>query len=31
MTLPDQPNSRMQRYRLTAKGGRWVRAHEGGL
>jgi ATP-dependent DNA helicase RecG len=29
MTLPDQPNSRLQRYRLTALGQRWLRAHTG--
>lgn len=31
MTLPDKPNSRLQRYRLTAIGRRWLKAHpEGG-
>ncbi len=29
MKLPDQPNSRLQRYRLTALGQRWLRAHTG--
>jgi ATP-dependent DNA helicase RecG len=29
MTLPGQPNSRLQRYRLTALGQRWLRAHNG--
>ncbi len=29
MTLPDQPNSRLQRYRLTALGRRWLSAHTG--
>ena len=24
MTLPDKPNSRSQRYRLTAKGKKWL-------
>lgn len=24
MTLPDKPNSRSQRYRLTAKGQQWL-------
>lgn len=27
MTLPDQPNSRLQRYRLTAKGLQWLESH----
>ena len=26
MTLPQQPNSRLQRYRLTEKGKQWLRA-----
>ena len=30
MTLPDKPNSRSQRYRLTALGQRWLDAHAGG-
>ncbi len=28
MTLPDTPNSRLQRYRLTSKGRSWLQAHE---
>ena len=27
MTLPDQPNSRLQRYRLTDQGRDWVKAN----
>ena len=27
MTLPDQPNSRLQKYRLTAKGQQWLEQH----
>ncbi len=27
MTLPDQPNSRLQRYRLTSKGRQWLQSH----
>ena len=30
MTLPDKPNSRSQRYRLTALGQRWLDAHPEG-
>ena len=30
MTVPDQPNSRLQRYRLTDQGRRWLRARGGG-
>jgi ATP-dependent DNA helicase RecG len=30
MTQPDKPNSRSQRYRLTAIGRRWLEAHPGG-
>lgn len=30
MTLPDKPNSRLQRYRLTAIGRQWLEAHPGG-
>lgn len=26
-TLPDQPNSRLQRYRLTSKGQQWLQTH----
>ena len=29
MTLPDRPNSRSQRYRLTALGQRWLAAQPG--
>jgi ATP-dependent DNA helicase RecG len=29
MTLPDKPNSRSQRYRLTALGQRWLAAQTG--
>ena len=29
MTRPDQPNSRLQRYRLTPKGQQWLVSHEG--
>ena len=29
MTFPDKPNSRSQRYRLTALGQRWLDAHSG--
>ena len=29
MTHPDKPNSRSQRYRLTALGQRWLDAHSG--
>lgn len=29
MTLPDKPNSRLQRYRLTATGRQWLEAHSG--
>ncbi len=29
MTLPNQPNSRPQRYRLTAKGRQWLKARAG--
>lgn len=25
MTIPDQPNSRLQRYQLTARGVQWLR------
>lgn len=28
MTLPDQPNSRLQRYRPTAKGQQWLQARK---
>jgi hypothetical protein len=28
MTLPDKPNSRLQRYRLTDQGRRWIQ-HQG--
>jgi predicted transcriptional regulator len=28
MTLADKPNSRLQKYRLTAKGQRWVEQHK---
>lgn len=27
MTLPDKPNSRSQRYRLTVSGRQWLEAH----
>jgi ATP-dependent DNA helicase RecG len=27
MTLPEQPNSRLQRYRLTNKGLQWLKAN----
>ena len=30
MTLPDKPNSRSQRYRLTPLGQRWLDTHPGG-
>jgi hypothetical protein len=30
MTFPDKPNSRLQRYRLTAIERRWLDAHPGG-
>jgi len=31
MTLPDKPQSRLQRYRLTAQGQQWVRSrHQDG-
>jgi hypothetical protein len=30
MTLPDKPNSRSQRYRLTALGRRWLDEHSSG-
>ncbi len=30
MTLPDKPNSRSQRYRLTALGQHWLDTHPGG-
>jgi predicted HTH transcriptional regulator len=30
MTLPDKPRSRLQRYRLTATGQRWLDAHSSG-
>ena len=29
MTLPDKPNSRSQRYRLTTLGQRWLETHPG--
>lgn len=29
MTLPEKPNSRSQRYRLTALGQRWLETHTG--
>jgi len=29
MTQPDKPNSRSQRYRLTAAGRQWLKAHSG--
>ncbi len=27
MTIPDKPNSRLQKYRLTNKGGQWLAQH----
>jgi ATP-dependent DNA helicase RecG len=30
MKLPDTPTSRLQRYRLTAIGRQWLKAHPGG-
>jgi len=27
MTIPDKPNSRLQKYRLTDKGHQWLRQH----
>jgi hypothetical protein len=30
MTQPDKPNSRSQRYRLTAIGRQWLEVHLGG-
>jgi len=30
MTLPAKPNSRSQRYRLTALGQRWLETHSSG-
>lgn len=30
MTIPDKPNSRLQRYRLTDKGRQWVQLHSEG-
>lgn len=29
MTIPDKPNSRLQKYRLTEKGCRWLKSQEG--
>jgi len=29
MTIPDKPNSRLQRYRLTDKGRQWLAQHQG--
>lgn len=30
MTIPDKPNSRLQKYRLTDKGRQWLAGHAGG-
>ncbi len=30
MTIPDKPNSRLQKYRLTDKGRQWLEQHGGG-
>jgi hypothetical protein len=30
MTVPDKPQSRLQRYRLTSKGRQWIEAHQPG-
>jgi hypothetical protein len=30
MTVPDKPNSRLQRYRLTHKGRQWLAQHDEG-
>lgn len=30
MTIPDRPNSRLQKYRLTDKGRQWLARHSGG-
>ena len=30
MTIPDRPNSRLQRYRLTDRGRQWLALHSGG-
>ncbi len=30
MTIPDKPNSRLQKYRLTTKGRQWLRQREDG-
>jgi hypothetical protein len=30
MTIPDKPNSRLQKYRLTDKGRQWLTQHGGG-
>ena len=27
MIIPDKPNSRLQKYRLTDKGGQWLAQH----